>query len=130
MFVNDRPDLITLYFDEPDKTGHYDGPNSDKVSMVINSRGGVMGRGSGEANAPPPKGFKDEGKNEEIFSCNKVIKISVFVIFPKNTCSAMPLYDYSSTKKRQLHPPRDSTPWTPEVALPLLTIYSAGAIPD
>ena len=66
LFVNDRPDLITLNFDEPDKTGHSDGPNSDKVSMVIDSRGGVMGGGR-KSNHPAPKRFQRRGKWRHIF---------------------------------------------------------------
>lgn len=30
---NDRPDFIMLYFNEPDHTGHGDGPDSSEVSV-------------------------------------------------------------------------------------------------
>lgn len=34
LFFNTRPDMITLYFEEPDKLGHKAGPISGKVSRV------------------------------------------------------------------------------------------------
>ena len=37
LIVTNRPHLISLYLDEPDLTGHYEGPDSDKVSIPLKS---------------------------------------------------------------------------------------------
>ncbi|XP_033645036.1 venom phosphodiesterase 2-like [Asterias rubens] len=38
-----RPDLITLYFDEPDKTGHQYGPDSDEQNKALEKVDGYIG---------------------------------------------------------------------------------------
>jgi hypothetical protein len=35
MSAEDRPSFITLYFTEPDKTGHEFGPDSAQVKKII-----------------------------------------------------------------------------------------------
>ncbi|XP_030838591.1 venom phosphodiesterase 2 [Strongylocentrotus purpuratus] len=39
-----RPDVVTLYFDEPDHTGHDPGPNTDEQDEVIARMDGLMRR--------------------------------------------------------------------------------------
>ncbi|XP_041484492.1 venom phosphodiesterase 2-like [Lytechinus variegatus] len=39
-----RPDVVTLYFDEPDHTGHDPGPNTDEQDEVVARMDGMMRR--------------------------------------------------------------------------------------
>jgi alkaline phosphatase D len=41
--VGERPGLITLYFDEPDGTGHYYGPEHDSTRVVVEYLDGILG---------------------------------------------------------------------------------------
>ncbi len=40
----DRPDFLTLYFDEPDHTGHHDGPASPQVDAKLREVDAAIGR--------------------------------------------------------------------------------------
>ncbi|XP_060581540.1 uncharacterized protein LOC132738125 isoform X2 [Ruditapes philippinarum] len=40
----ERPDFITLYFDEPDHVGHGSGPNSEQVNSMLSRVDGIIGR--------------------------------------------------------------------------------------
>ena len=40
----DRPDFLTLYFDEPDHTGHHDGPESPQVNAKLREVDAAVGR--------------------------------------------------------------------------------------
>jgi alkaline phosphatase D len=41
--VGERPGLITLYFDEPDGTGHFYGPEHDSTRVVVEYLDGMLG---------------------------------------------------------------------------------------